>query len=227
MKLDNKELFDLLSRKGILYLYHANTVTTSKTFIEQNGLLSRGAVELKNLRQTVQSTDSKDKVFDVWNDIFLDTADLHIYFSRQNYYGPVLFKISTQFLNDTDEHIWITKDNPKYWNSDMTIKDKYFENVEELESNWEKYETQRKMITIKNASNPMLFDYLEEVIVDNPRVKYSGIIFHEQTVKSLKQSLLLNPVIKDKFKTRECRNCFCKSNYLYQVNVNDLKRLFL
>lgn len=227
MKLNNKDLYELLIEKEVNYLYHANTVTTSKTFIEQNGLLSRGAVEKKKLNQTEQSSDAIDKVFDVWNDVFIDTVDLHNYFSRQNHYGPVLFKISIDFLKSTDLDIWVTKDNPINWNVNSTQEEKYFINVQELRENWDKYQRQRKMITVKNVSEPILFDYLEQVIVDDPKVQNSGIVFFNEAVKTLKTSLLTNPPIKSKISTRQCKNCFCGTNYLNEVNFVDLKRFFL
>lgn len=227
MKLNNKDLYELLKEKEVYYLYHANTVTTSKTFIEQNGLLSRGAVEKKKLNQTMQSSDAIDKVFDVWNDVFIDTVDLHNYFSRQNHYGPVLFKISIDFLQSTDLDIWVTKDNPINWNVNSTQDEKYFISVQELRENWDKYQRQRKMITVKNVSEPILFDYLEQVIVDDPKVQNSGIVFFNEAVKTLKASLLTNPPIKSKISTRQCKNCFCVTNYLNEVNFVDLKRFFL
>lgn len=44
MELDPREIYEVLKRQNILFLYHANTVSTSCTYIEQDGLVSRGAV---------------------------------------------------------------------------------------------------------------------------------------------------------------------------------------
>lgn len=229
MKLNNQELHNLFSKKGIYHLYHANTVRTSRTYIEQGGLMSRGAVEFNGLLQTDQETDEIDRLFDVWNDIFLDTVDLHGYFGRQNYYGPIVFKILTDFLTQTNFDIWITKDNPKYWTEGMTNEQKYFQSVKELADNWDAYQRQRKMTTIKNKLEPILLEYVEEVIVDNPNVQNNnnGLIYFNQAVTDLKQSLLVNPPLKSRFKTRTCNGCYCKDNYLNQVSIVDLNRLFL
>jgi len=227
MKVNNTELHQLLTEKGIHFLFHANTVSTSKTFIEQGGLLSRGAIEQNGLIQTVQSSDEIDKLFGVWNDIFLDTVDLHGYFPRQNLYGPVAFKIRTEFMLNNDYDIWITKDNPINWNQEDTNKERYFENVGELRDNWDNYQRQRKMVTIRNQNNPILFDYVEEVIVDDPRVKKGDIIYFNECFRILKEALLVNPPLKNRFKTRQCNNCFCRNNYIRQVSYNDLNRLFL
>lgn len=229
MKLDNKDLYDLLNSKGIHFLYHSNTVRTSRTFIEQGGLLSRGAVEAKELLQTPQSSDAIDKIFEVWNDVFLDTVDLHSYFSRQNYYGPVLFKITTNFLMETDVDVWVTKDNPINWNRTMQIEEKYFSSVSELNDQWDSYPRQRKMTTIKNNTDPILFDYVEQVIIDNPGVMdpTTGKVFFNQAITDLKESLKINPPFKNKFSTRICSGCFCRTNYLHQHSISELNRLFL
>ena len=229
MKLDNQELHTLLNDKGIYHLYHANTVSTTSTFIKEGGLLSRGAVEAKGLYQTPQSSDSIDKLFNVWDDVFLDTVDLHKYFNRQNYYGPVVFKISTDFLLKENSEIWVTKDNPINWNQNMTDSQKYFCSVEELKQNWDKFQRQRKMTTIKNTNTPILLDYIVEVIVDDPGVKLTeeGIIVFNETVAHLKKSLEINPQLKNKFSTRNCSGCFCRTNYLTQLSAPELKKLFL
>ena len=229
MKLDNKELFQLYQDKEINYFYHANTVRTSRTFIDQGGLLSRGAVEDKKLNQTAQSSDDIDKLFGVWSDIFLDTTDLHTYFGRQNYYGPVLFKFSIDFLNEENYEIWVTKDNPINWNQDMDDNEKFFTSVEELRSEWNNYQRQRKMTIIKNNSEPVLFEYIKDVIVDNPAVKDPGrnIVYFNQAVSDLKESLKINPPLKNKFSTRKCSGCFCRSNYLHQHSIQELNQLFL
>ena len=58
---DAQELIDVLRGIGATGLYHANSVTTSSTFLEQGGLLSRKFVEDRGLNQTAQYSDSNDK----------------------------------------------------------------------------------------------------------------------------------------------------------------------
>lgn len=98
MKLNNKDLYNFYKEKNINYLYHANTVGTTITYFQQNGILSRGAVENKGLFQTSQSSDDIDKILGVWDDVFIDTTDLHSYFNRQNHYGPILFEFLTELI---------------------------------------------------------------------------------------------------------------------------------
>ena len=54
-------LLEVLKNKKVHYLYHANTVVTAITFLENNGLYSRQAVEDKGLFQTPQVSDETDK----------------------------------------------------------------------------------------------------------------------------------------------------------------------
>lgn len=82
MRLDNRELHDLLIEKGVTHFYHANTLATSITFIENGGLLSRGDVETNGFFQTPQTSDADDVMFDVWHDVFIDIVDLHGLFPR-------------------------------------------------------------------------------------------------------------------------------------------------
>lgn len=70
MKLKNRELYELFEEKGVKNLFHANTVATSITFLEEGGLLSRDWVERNERYQTPQSSDDVDKLFDVFDDVF-------------------------------------------------------------------------------------------------------------------------------------------------------------
>lgn len=234
MKLDNTKLHKLFQDKGVLDLNHANTITTSITFIEERGLLSRGGIENRSLLQTAQSSDGIDKDYNVWNDIFLDSTDLHTYFNRQNHYGPVLFKFSTDFLIHEDFEIWITKDNPINWRKTMTHEQKYFSSVKELAEKWDSYQRQRKMLTIKNEMRPILFKYLTSIVIDDPQV---DIVFKDDTPKirlfkeavtGLKNAIGEDTRLRNKLTIRTCNSsCYCKKNYLTEVSTRELEKIFL
>lgn len=228
MKLNNQELHSIFVEKGITHLYHANSVATSITFIESGGLLSRGDVESQNLSQTVQASDEQDKQFDVWHDIFLDTVDLHEWFERQNLYGPILFKINIDFLLKDELDVWVTKNNPMYWHTGLTESDKYFQSVQELRESWDSIECQKKMVTIRKPCKPVLFENLEKIIVDNPKVQIHDTCIlskemKEALGKATENALSLRPL----FEYRSCTSCYCHSNYLNQVASEQLARLFL
>lgn len=230
MKLDNLELYNYLSEQGIKHLYHANTVTTACTFLLNGGLLSRGAVESRGLKQTSQSSDPIDVNFNVWNDIFLDSVDLHGLFPRQNYYGPVLFKYSLEILKYPNlPDVFITKDNPIRWDISMDDEEKYFQSIDELENNYKKgsYE---EMITLRNTFEILPFEnYLEEVILDNPAVLVNDTSMFKKARKAIDSAVANSQYDYSdvQFTIRKCdSSCYCQDNYLHQVPVPELKKLF-
>lgn len=229
MKLNNLELHTFFKEKEISHLHHANTVATSISFIFSGGLLSRGDIERCSLHQTIQASDDKDKEFNVWDDIFLDTTDLHGYFPRQNIYGPILFKFNLSFLLQDNLDVWITKDNPMYWHSGLSDEDKYFQSVDELSKKWDDFDRQKKMVTIRKPGGPVLFSALEDIVVDDPRVQIYG---DTQVFTEMKNALSYAvediDILREKFKLRECgSSCYCRENYLRQVPTEQLARLFL
>ena len=85
------------------------------------------------------------------------------------------------------------------------------------------------MVTIRKNSSPILFESVRRVLVDDPRVTLTNENIHlfNETVKLIKENVPDGHILKGKFKTRECGYCWCRDNYLNQVGVPDLKRLFL
>ncbi|OFI67504.1 hypothetical protein [Vibrio cholerae] len=228
MRLDNRELHELLTEKGVTHFHHANTVATSITFIENDGLLSRGDVASNGLFQTPQASDEEDIRFDVWGDVFIDTVDLHGLFPRQNLYGPVLFKFNLEFLLNEDLHIWVTKNNPMFWNVNLTQEDKYFQSVDELRERWDEFDTQRKMVTIRKPQRPVLFQYLEEIVIDNPQVTIrDNISLRRESQNALYLATEQHPQLRNLIRVRECGHCYCTQNYLKDIPVAELARLFL
>lgn len=225
MEINSIRLYELLEEKGIFQLNHANTVTTALTFIEAGGLLSRGAVERRNLFQTEQDSDVKDKRCNVWDDIFLDTHDLHGHFPRQNYYGPVLFRFSTELLRNTRLKIWVTRDNPTRWKMSMRDRDKYFPSVKALRDSWDDYPPERRMITIRNAGRPTLFGCLEEIVLDDPDIQVGDIDLHATAFHAIR-SAIRHANLRVKFRTRSDhqRNCFCLENYADMTTSDQIKK---
>ncbi|MBL4764407.1 MAG: hypothetical protein JKX67_03875 [Colwellia sp.] len=228
MKIDNLKLHQFFTEKNITHFYHANSLATASSFIEANGLLSRGCVEERGLFQTTQSSDEIDKKHDVWSDIFVDSVDLHGHFPRQNLYGPVLFKFSIDILLKDEIDIWITKNNPIYWNEDTTNEEKYFQGIDDLIQCWDNFDRQRKMITIRKPGKPVLFESLEEIMLDNPKVNIYGKVnpFFEAK-ETLSQLTDNKSQLRGLMMQRECNWCFCHDNYLKQVSTEQIARLFL
>lgn len=127
--MNGADIIPILKRKGIHKLFHANTVTTACTFIQAGGLASRGYVEKHSLRQTPQASDTTDKQFCIWHDVWLDTDDIHARINNVNFYGPVLFEFAVEMLailpSGTD--VLVTKSNPfPKWKVTDVLADRYF-----------------------------------------------------------------------------------------------------
>jgi hypothetical protein len=229
MELDPRKVLKVLKSKGITHLYHANTVRTACTFIRAGGLLSRGAVEDLGLEQTPQTSDDIDKKFDVWYDVFLDSSDLHTLFNRQNHYGPVLFKFNVDVLTLKDlPPLWVTKNNPIYWDDNSTLEDRYFQSIREFDNGYTN-RSYRQMITLRYASSLIPFEpYLEEILLDDPKVKVGGVCLLTEAINALKNAISENEFILNNVERniRQCYNCWCHSNYLYQRSAHELKLAF-
>lgn len=228
ININPKELYEFLKNNGISHLYHANTVTTSCTFIRQGGLLSRGAVESKKLLQTPQDSDTIDKKYNVWNDIFLDVLDLHKFFPRENYYGPVCFVLKSELLLDNNlPNLSITANNPIYW-SENNDSLNYINSLEDYINNFEtsckNKIIQQKMITIHSNNWLLPFNpYLVNIILDNPYIDN----FYDKAYNKLSNELINNNLNKSLLKERHCTNCFCSKNYKNKYTHDDLEKLFL
>ena len=228
MRLDNQEIYNFLFEQGVRSLHHANTLATSLTFIQNGGLLSRGAVEDRGLFQTRQQSDNEDKMYGVWHDIFFDSKDLHGHFPRQNLYGPILFKFNLQVILSPDLDISITKNNPMFWNAETRDTDKYFLNMKDVRENWDRYDLQRKMITLRFQKNILPFDHLENIIVDDPNVTiYEDTILHNESLNALNNEINKNKNLIGKVSVRTCTRCYCQSNYLRDYGALKLAKAFL
>lgn len=228
MKIDNTQLHSFLRSQNITHFHHANTVATAISFIKNGGLISRGDIERLGEFQTKQESDPEDIQYDVWGDVFLDTVDLHGFFPRQNLYGPVLFKFNMDFLLHENLDIWITKTNPMFWIPSMPRNERYFQDMSDILLNWNNFNRQRKMITIRKPYHPILFKYLEEIVLDDPGVRiYEETILYDVAQSSLSAELSNIQPTPIPLTKRRCGSCFCQDNYLKQLNIEKLISLFL
>ncbi|MBQ9086455.1 MAG: hypothetical protein IJY47_04640 [Clostridia bacterium] len=161
------EVKECLLRAGVNCLYHCNTVVTALSFLRCGGLLSRQTAERLRLPQTRQGSDEMDKLLGVYNDIFFDSVDIHERAHKINDYGAVLFVYSIDVLDSLSNYdIGVTHDNPIRWDPDMSESERYFQRKEEFiyfqKGNFAQH------ITVRNISVPLPFDYLYEIVIDNP-----------------------------------------------------------
>lgn len=207
----NAEIKHVLMQKGVTHLFHANTVATACTFIENKGLLSRGAVKERGLFQTPQQTDETDEQVDVFYDIFFDSVDIHERGKRVNQYGPVVFVYSIDVLDSmSSDSIRITRSNPMYWNASMTEEEKYFLTEEELMSSYWRGRFEQHL-TLRHQREHLAFDYLEKIIIDNPEIDPQGCV---SKAKMHLQRLINESGYEIPLVVRSCpQNCSCREMY--------------
>lgn len=213
------EVHRILTNIGAKRLYHANTVTTSCTFLEHGALLSRGYVEDHGFRQTDQSSDAIDKRFGIWNAVFLDHVDIHYRAGRvkgPNQYGPVLFILDVDILLrlPVTTDVRVTRNNPVHWTAGQADKDRWYLTTPELSQNLS-YGDFDKMLVIFAQDGKVNFpDGRVRVALDNPRRQMAnGIDAYAHAEQRLKLAAHVGGV-RLEVTPHECRSdCVCESKY--------------
>lgn len=222
--MNNGEIRSTLIEHNVTELFHANTVLTSINFLKNKGLCSRYYIDkLPNCYQTEQYSDAGDKKFGIYNDIFFDSVDIHNRANQYNKYGPVMFvyDIDLLLLNDLENKVMITKDNPIRWNTYMTVQDRYFMNISELQNDFHKGCFQQH-ITLHNTEM-VNFQYLKKIIIAPLPQKYEYIFLnaYNTLVEVAQQAdLEVNVTI------RNCsNNCRCQELY-DKVSPEYIKKMY-
>lgn len=210
----NNDVKKVLVSKNIANLYHANTVLTALTFINNGGLLSRETVENANLLQTPQETDKKDKSYGIYNDIFFDSVDIHERVKNVNHYGPVTFVYNIDVLDELSEYeICVTRTNPANW-CDTEKNDcscRYYQDIYDLETFFSKGNLGQH-ITVRNIDTPVNFKYLKEIIIDYPGEKHAECF--NNAYQQLTKALEVHELDAELLKIRKCaESCKCRQKY--------------
>lgn len=223
----NQEVLKVLKSSGVTNFYHANSVLTSCTFLEQAALLSRGYVERNKLKQTPQSSDDIDKKYGIWDDIFLDTVDIHYRSRQKNHYGPVLFVLdATSVLKDKNLEgtLRITRENPVHWKSGQQPKDRYFETVEEFAQSFS-YGDFGKHFTFRTDSGKIpLANHLDHILLDDPQDVLGSRVTFDTAYKAL-EAAAKRGNIKIDIRKRQCRDA-CKCLASYGADSINQKKMF-
>ncbi len=212
----NIDILKVLQSRGATTFYHANSVLTACTFLEAAALLSRGYVEKHKLKQTPQSSDQTDKKYGIWNDIFLDTVDIHDRARRKNHYGPVLLVLDVEsVLNDKtlEGTLRITRENPIHWSDGQQPKDRYFETVEEFANSFS-FGDFGKHFTFRPESGKVpLAGRLNHILLDDPQDSLGDANTFKVALQALKAAASRGK-IEVEIRKRQCRNeCKCLDNY--------------
>jgi len=226
MHLVRQSVYRTLIDKGIDNLYHANSVLTACQFLKRGSLLSRGTVERYGYKQTSQRSDSKDKTYSLWYDVFVDTADIHHRARIANTYGPVLFVLSTDILTDNVGRIWVTKSNPINWTNKVPENKRWFQTIDDLDDNLTEG-TFEQMVVFRHCGGEIPFNgHLEKIIVDDPchTMPPGKADMYSMAVGALmlamNESGLSIPIER-----RQCRSA-CQCDSYYEGNSDRLIKMF-
>lgn len=222
-----RDVFGVLQGKGVRRLHHANSVTTSCTFLDVGGLVSRAHAVRNGLPQTSQRSDNVDQRYGVWNDIFTDTVDIHTRASNRIVYGPVLFNFSAELLLNLPQEteVLVTKRNVQYWMDGEAPGERYFASVPELHANLHPGDF-GQAITFRNDEGIVPFgNHLLELVLDDPQIALPVIGNPFSPAKERLEQLLLSRNMRVPVTRRQCiPGCRCISSY--RTYMADTARLY-
>ena len=226
MQLHTDFLLDLLQQRGVRTLVHANTAVTTTHFITHQALLSRESVEHLGLCQTAQRSDAVDPVVGVWNDVFVDSVDIHTQGGVRNVYGPIVLEFDVEILRQAcNGSMWVTKSNPEGWVGVADVE-RWFQSNEEITEGFN-VNTFCQMFVFRDCNGELPFgDHLQQVTVDCPNRTINGVNAHDAAVDLLQTALTNSgldvPIIK-----RNCRaGCRCGLAYPY-ISAPEIQSLFM
>ncbi|WP_127718227.1 hypothetical protein [Halobacteriovorax sp. HLS] len=228
MHISPKALYDILSEKGITSLHHANSVVTSCSFLRSAQLISRGTLERDNGIQTSQYSDSDDKRYDVWFDVFTDSVDIHKRAKRINNYGPVLFDIDLKILKSKNTgKVWVSKLNPTKW-AGKSYSERWFTGKDDVKEHFLRGRFDQ-MIIFRHCGGALdIKNHINKIILDDPFINLSDekVDLYSTAYGALKMAMTEGkidaPIIK-----RSCHSeCTCREYYDSNFHDFTMKMFF-
>lgn len=217
--LQGSDIYEILKRIGVRHLHQANSVTTSCTYLQQGGVVSRGFAEERRLQQSAQPTDELDRKYGIWHTIFVPHVDIH---DRQgqtkapNLFGPVLFVLDADVLLrlPPGAEVRVTRRSPAYWYDTEPDSARWFQNPEEVAQNLSPDDL-HKMPAIRTPSGRLDFpNRRARIILDDPqRQLQSGANAYAHAEARLREAAGHGKV-EVSIERRKCQmGCICASKY--------------
>ncbi len=213
-----EEFYEALAAKGVTRIFHANSVKTSVSQLRLGGLASRKRVEESRHPQTKQYTDDLDRRLGIWNDIFLDTVDIHSQISDRNKYGPVLFEFGVEMLLNLPpgSRVLITRSNPSKWQVGASEADCYFLNRSELDKGFGVGNFDH-MLVIRTPNGLIPFENsLLGIKLDEPRLINGESSEYVTAKAALLGEAAINSV-QVNIVRRNCTYCSCIDSYAEKI----------
>lgn len=207
-------IVDLLNRRGVTDVFHANTVTTACSLLRLGALCSRAEVEAAREPQTIQESDDIDREFHIWDAAFFDASDIHRAVGSHNNYGPILFRLSPGiFLSSAGGSVRVTRLNPVNWGG-LTEGERWFQTKESLEAEYNPADI-GQMLVLPSPGRSLEFNpYLREIVIDNPRSNVEGEDGFSLASRSIAEAADFSGVTIPAIEERVCApGCNCVTNY--------------
>ena len=204
---------DILVKKKVPLLFHANTVLTSCTFLENKAFLSRQFVEDNCFKQTGQKSDAIDKAYGIYDDVFFDKIDIHDHYRAISYYGPVTFVVKSAIITQNQNcQIWMTRTNPMNWHSGDRAN--WF-SKNELANGLKKFDVGQQLVIKNSCGNVPFGNFIEKIILADPKRRQDGT---EGKVYSIALESLTSTMrrcgLAIKIERRVCPpGCLCQRSY--------------
>ena len=230
MKFDPGDLKAVLSERNVDALHHANTVATAASFLRSGKLLSRQRVEQLRLPQTAQKSDDLDKQFGIWDEVFVDSVDIHQRAGNRNFYGPVLFRINLNVL-DRKEIQWvsITKKNPTNWKKDGEANAaRWFIDLDEVKRDFVRGEF-GQMIVLRCQNGELdISRTLEALVLDDPTISVKpNVDLYSFGLGALCLARVVGNLADFPIEKRSCpKQCLCGSFYRNTQKRGKVRKLF-
>jgi hypothetical protein len=212
--MNGNEVYEILAARGVTRLHHVNSVKTSLSLLKLGGLASRSLVERSQLPQTNQISDTEDRAYGIWGDVFVDTVDIHQRISDRNKYGPVLFIMNINVLRalPPTARVLVTRSNPTKWENTHSDAERYFLTAADL-NNGLSIGDFDQMLVIRTTEEILPFmHYLEEIVVDEPKLTQgSSPEFSMATIALTNAVIALG--LQVPVKRRLCISCNCINSY--------------
>ncbi len=228
MHLSPRALYNILSDAGVTKLHHANSIITASSFLRNGQLISRGSLERNKGLQSEQYTDSDDKRYSVWFDVFTDSVDIHKRAKRINKYGPVLFELDLEILkNGGTGKVWLSKLNPSKW-SGKSYSERWFTSKKDVEENFV-YGRFDQMIIFRHCGGSLdIKNHLNKIILDDPNIHLTDrkVDLYSMAYGALKLSMSEGG-IDIPIEKRSChRNCTCEKYYDENFDDHTMKMFY-
>lgn len=159
-------------RQSVAELHHANTVLTSLTFAKLGGLVSRSRAVAENHPQTEQYTDDDDRVFGIFDKLFLDPLDIHEQKYRRNLYGPVTFVFDVALLElECVREVRVTRKNPSKLKHLPTNEQRWLAKPTDLTARFDPKSYDNHVVLTCDANFLPFAPYLRRVILTDPQTQ--------------------------------------------------------